>query len=52
MIAPKIKTTITAKISYASHQNSVPVVREVEVVNEGETTLENLVLELSRILRF
>ena len=43
----QIKATITAKIGFASHQNSVPVVRELEVVNEGETALENLVLELS-----
>ena len=47
MIAPEIKSTIAAKIGYASHQNSAAVVRELEVVNEGETTLENLVLELS-----
>ncbi len=43
----EIKSTITAKIGFASHQNSVPVVRELEVVNDGETALENLVLELS-----
>jgi very-short-patch-repair endonuclease len=42
-----IKSTITAKIGFASHQNSVPVVRELEVINQGETGLENLVLELS-----
>ena len=42
-----IKSTITAKIGFASHQNSVPVLRELEVVNEGESPLENLVLELS-----
>lgn len=43
----QIKSTITAKIGFASHQNSVPVVRELEVLNEGEAILENLVLELS-----
>ncbi len=42
-----IKSTITTKIGFASHQNSVPVVRELEVVNDGEASLENLVLELS-----
>lgn len=44
---PQIKSTVTAKIGFASHQNSVPVVRELEVVNEEATALENLVLELS-----
>ena len=44
---PTIKSTITAKIGFASHQNSVPVVRELELVNEGKTAFENLVLELS-----
>jgi len=34
-----IKSTITAKIGFASHQNSGPVVRELEVVNEGGTAL-------------
>lgn len=43
----QIKSTITAKIGFASHQNSVPVVRELEVVSDGELTLENLLLELS-----
>lgn len=47
MMLFQIKATITAEIGFASHQNSVPVVRELEVVNEGETALENLVLELS-----
>ncbi len=42
-----IQSTITAKIGFASHQNSVPVVRELEVVNGGEAALEHLVLELS-----
>ncbi len=43
----QIASTISAKIGFASHQNSVPVVRELEVRNDGETALENLVLELS-----
>lgn len=44
---PEIKSTITNKIGFASHQNSVPVVREMELINEGERMFENLVLELS-----
>ena len=47
-----IKSTITAKIGFASHQNSVPVVRDLEVVNKGLTALENLVLDFLPISRF
>lgn len=42
-----IKSTITPKIGFASHQNSVPVLRELELLNTGEESLDHLVLELS-----
>ena len=42
-----IKPVIATKIGFASHQNAVPIVRELEVVNESETLFKNLVIELS-----
>lgn len=42
-----IKSTIASKVGFASHQNAVPVLRELEILNEGEETLDDLVLELS-----
>ena len=46
-MSPEIKATISPKIGFASHQNSVPVLRELELVHPGEQPLEDLVLELS-----
>ena len=43
----EIKSAIAAKIGFASHQNAVPVLRELELVNSGELPFENLVLEMS-----
>uniref|UniRef100_A0A7C2AY16 DUF4011 domain-containing protein n=1 Tax=Pseudomonas graminis TaxID=158627 RepID=A0A7C2AY16_9PSED len=43
----KIEALIARKIGFASHQNAVPLVRELSLWNEEETTLENLVLTLS-----
>lgn len=42
-----IKSTIPPKIGFASHQNAVPVLRELEVSNDGAESLDDLVLELS-----
>ncbi len=43
----KIDGLIARKIGFASHQNAVPLVRELSLWNQEETTLENLVLTLS-----
>lgn len=43
----KIEALIARKIGFASHQNAVPLVRELSLWNQEETTLENLVLTLS-----
>lgn len=42
-----IRATTTPKIGFASHQNSVPVVRELEVLQESGEPMEDLVLELT-----
>ena len=43
-----IKSTVAQKIGFASHQNAVPVLRELELANTDEQQLENLVLVLAR----
>lgn len=43
----KIDALIARKIGFASHQNAVPLVRELSLWNQEETTLEDLVLTLS-----
>lgn len=43
----EIKSVITPKIGFASHQNSVPVVRELELLSRRTDNVEQLVLELS-----
>lgn len=43
----KIEALIARKIGFASHQNAVPLVRELSIWNQEETTLENLTLTLS-----
>ena len=43
----EIKSTVAQKIGFASHQNAVPALRELELVNSGEESFEHLVLELS-----
>jgi hypothetical protein len=43
----KIQATVLSKIGFASHQNSVPVVRELEVIQEGGEPGEDLILELT-----
>jgi len=42
----QIKSTIVEKVGFASHQNAVPVLRELDLVNSGDQSLENLVLEV------
>lgn len=43
----KIDATVAAKIGFASHQNAVPVLREIAVGHAGEAPLENLRLVLT-----
>ncbi|WP_122456453.1 DUF3320 domain-containing protein [Pseudomonas viridiflava] len=43
----KIEALIARKIGFASHQNAVPLVRELSIWSQEETTLENLTLTLS-----
>ena len=43
----EIKSTVAQKIGFASHQNAVPALRELELVNSGQESFEHLVLELS-----
>jgi hypothetical protein len=42
-----IGASIASKIGFASHQNAVPVLRELELENTGETAFDDLVLTLS-----
>ena len=42
----KIEGVIASKIGFASHQNAVPVVRELAVWHHGDVVYQDLVLEL------
>lgn len=42
-----IQGVVTRKIGFASHQNAVPVLRELELINRSDTALEDIVLELT-----
>ncbi|WP_407310864.1 DUF4011 domain-containing protein [Pseudomonas sp. nanlin1] len=43
----KIEALIARKIGFASHQNAVPLVRELSLWNQQDTPFENLTLTLS-----
>lgn len=43
----KIKATVVAKLNLADHQNSVPVIRELRVINETENKFGQLTLTLT-----
>jgi very-short-patch-repair endonuclease len=43
----KIEALTARKIGFASHQNAVPLVRELRLCNEGESPVQDLVLTLS-----
>lgn len=43
----KIEALIARKIGFASHQNAVPLVRELSICNQEQSTFENLQLTLS-----
>lgn len=41
-----IDAVIAPKLSFATHQNDVPVIRELKLVNLGSTNMENVVLAI------
>lgn len=43
----KIEASIARKIGFASHQNAVPLVRELNISNQGDNSLQDLVLTLT-----
>ncbi len=43
----EIAATLAAKVTFASHQNSVPVLRELKVANSDDVALNDLVIEIS-----
>ncbi|MCI4185946.1 hypothetical protein MRO89_08190 [Dickeya dianthicola] len=42
-----LDTVFASKAGFASHQNAVPILRELKVNNGGEIDLENLTLSLA-----
>lgn len=47
-----IQGTITARLGLVSHQNAVPLIRELVVTNDGEVAIDDLILELEPSLPF
>ncbi len=43
----QIRATVAKKITFASHQNSVPLIRELSLHNVSESDYENLTLKFS-----
>jgi hypothetical protein len=44
--AAELDAVVASKISFATHQNAVPVLRELRVFNAGESLLEDLIVEI------
>jgi hypothetical protein len=42
-----VKATLAPKITFASHQNSVAILRDLEIENLGDGMLEDLIVEIS-----
>jgi very-short-patch-repair endonuclease len=42
-----IDAVLASKLSFASHQNAVPVLRDLRILNLGTTVLENIKVEIS-----
>src|SRR3954470_21077858 len=42
----QISATVATKIGFASHQNAVPVLRELELSNAGSDAIDDLTVEL------
>lgn len=47
-----IEGMVGAKLGLASHQNAVPLLRQLTIVNDGETGFDDLILELEPSLPF
>lgn len=47
-----IEAVVTAKLGLASHQNAVPLLRQLSITNQGAEDLDDLVLELAPALPF
>ncbi|HET6632466.1 MAG TPA: DUF3320 domain-containing protein [Rhodanobacteraceae bacterium] len=47
-----IKGTVSTKLGLASHQNAVPLLRQLTITNDSDESLDNLVLELEPSLPF
>ena len=45
--AVSVAATLSRRITFASHQNSVPVIRDLTLHNASEHNLEDLTLELA-----
>lgn len=48
----KITATVTSKLGFASQQNAVPVLRDLEISNNGDSSYENLTLVLTTLPEF
>lgn len=42
-----LKIAVVGQVNFACHQNSVPVIREIELVNDSKEALRNLTLEMT-----
>ena len=47
-----IQGTVTARLGLVSHQNAVPLIRELVITNDGEVAIDDLMLELEPSLPF
>ena len=45
----RLSAAIAEKVGFASHQNAVPILRDLEIHNEGATDFADLVLTLSAL---
>ena len=43
----EIVATIATKVTFASHQNAVPILRNLELENHSDETLEDLTVQIS-----
>lgn len=42
-----VRATLAPKVTFASHQNAVPILRDLEIDNLGEAPLEDLTVEIT-----
>ena len=43
----EVLASVAAKVGFASHQNAVPVLADLQIANPSEETYHDLALELS-----